>query len=109
MIVIAIIFSCSIDDGQGIYVLPLRYIICVRRVFVIELWEGPERGCGHRCESRVGDDCAVRPVASLIEDHLDDFEDEATRDAAMRFLRAPSPSTNQPPSSSNIASIGNYR
>jgi hypothetical protein len=68
----------------------------IRRVLVIELWEGPERGCGHRCEkgSSAEVDCDVRPVASLIEDHLDDFEDQATRDAAMRFLKQ-----QQPPSS----------
>ena len=29
-----------------------------RRVLVVELWDGPERRCGHRCERTEGEDCA---------------------------------------------------
>ena len=33
----------------------------LRRVLVIELWEGVERACGHRCELAEGP-CSVRSV-----------------------------------------------
>ena len=57
----------------------------VRHVLVVELWEGAERGCGHRCEMATGA-CSYKTPASLISAHLDDFSEE-DRAAAMRFLK----------------------
>ncbi|KAJ1458060.1 hypothetical protein M885DRAFT_513764 [Pelagophyceae sp. CCMP2097] len=59
-----------------------------RRVLVIELWVGPARKCGHRCEDAFGD-CAFRPVAANVlqsMDEQDDWDDE-TRAAALRFAK----------------------
>lgn len=40
----------------------------VRRVLVAELWEGPERTCGHRCRERVGD-CGYS-ASTAVAEHL---------------------------------------
>lgn len=56
----------------------------LRRVLVMELWEGEERQCGHRCEHANGP-CNVRPVATVLENALNEFPEE-DREAAKRFL-----------------------
>lgn len=37
----------------------------LRRVLVIELWKGPERNCGHRCDESPLEDCTFRDSTEL--------------------------------------------
>jgi hypothetical protein len=59
----------------------------IRHVLVCELWEGPDKGCGHRCEFATDTGCGTaKHAAALIEDALGEFDAE-TAAAAMRFLK----------------------